>query len=99
MVNYRDMITVEAISRHCNISISYFSKIFKKETGLTLTQYVNDFRLHKAAEELFQSQNTVLEIAMQSGFQNLSYFIRMFKKEFGVTPGEYRKKGVDKRIL
>lgn len=99
VVNYRDMITVEAISRHCNISISYFSKIFKKETGLTLTQYVNDFRLHKAAEELFQSQNTVLEIVMQSGFQNLSYFIRMFKKEFGVTPGEYRKKGVDKRIL
>ena len=55
-------------------------------------EYVIQFRLRKAAELLQHSTLPVLEIATQSGFNNLSNFNRQFKKYYQITPSQYRKK-------
>lgn len=89
--NFREPLSINDVASHCGISVSYFSKIFKKETGVTFTRYLNHCRLQKAAASLHSSQSSILEVALACGFQNFSYFIKMFRQEFGMTPGEYRK--------
>jgi AraC-like DNA-binding protein len=59
--------------------------------GTGFIQFLNDYRLEIAAKLLLSGDGTVLDAAMQSGFENLSYFTRSFKKKYGVTPGKYRK--------
>ena len=65
---------------------------FKKHLGVSCMEYVIQFRLRKAAELLQHSTLPVLEIATQSGFNNLSNFNRQFKKYYQITPSQYRKK-------
>ena len=65
---------------------------FKKHLGVSCIEYVIQFRLRKAAELLQHSTLPVLEIAAQSGFNNLTNFNRQYKKYYQLTPSQYRKK-------
>ncbi len=73
------------------MSLSAFCRLFKAETGLTLTAYLNNLRIGKARELLTRSRKSLLEIALASGFSNQFHFIRTFKKLTSMTPGVYRK--------
>ena len=53
-------------------------------------QYLNDYRLTMAGELLKMTEESVTQIALKCGFENLSYFNRLFRRKFGVTPGQYR---------
>lgn len=53
-------------------------------------EYINHYRLSRVAAALAQSDQPVMEAAMENGFHNISYFNKLFRKEFGVTPREYR---------
>ena len=66
-------------------------KFFKCHMGTGFIDYLNDYRLVMAERLLRSSDNSVLEIAVQSGFDNLSYFNRIFKRKYGTSPGKYRK--------
>ena len=59
--------------------------------NMTCVEYLNQYRLEIAAGELAESGESVTEIALNAGFNNLSYFNRVFKRSFGMTPREYRK--------
>ena len=74
------------------LSASRFMRIFREETGMSFVQYVNDYRLASAGEQLLSSSGTVTDIAFENGFENISYFIRLFQRKFGCPPSEYRKR-------
>ena len=66
---------------------------FKEATGRSFGGYLIEYRLEKAAYALRNSGDTVLEIAEQTGFENLSNFNRLFRKRFEMTPSAFRKGG------
>ncbi len=88
--NYQNPITIEEIAAHCFYSKSYFMKFFKETMGMGFIQYLNDYRLDIAAKLLLETSDNILDIAEQTGFDNLSYFNRCFKKKYGISPGKYR---------
>lgn len=90
--HYMDKITISDIAKEINLSDSHFMKYFKKTMGTTFITYLNDYRLTMTQRLLLSSDDSILEIAAETGFENLSYFNRIFKKRFGQTPSEYRKK-------
>ncbi|MDR2476950.1 MAG: helix-turn-helix domain-containing protein [Treponema sp.] len=75
-----------------NVSEDYLTRIFHREMGLPLWDYLNRYRIFLAAELLRRTDNTIQEIASRTGFQDQSYFCRVFKKIYGLPPGHLRKK-------
>ena len=66
--------------------------LFKKETGLTFTNYVNEIRVEKSKRQLLKDNRSILDIALSVGFTNQNYFAITFKKHTEMTPMEFRKK-------
>ena len=64
----------------------------KEMTGTSFMEYLIEYRLGKAAQELKLTNDTILEISGRTGFDNISNFNRLFKKRLGVTPSEFRRK-------
>lgn len=89
--NYRHNISIEEIAQVCYYSKSHFMKFFKESMGMSFTHYVNDYRLGIASQRLLTSEDSVLEVAEKTGFDNLSYFTRLFKRKYKMTPGQFRK--------
>lgn len=89
-IHYQEPIRIKDIAAFCDYSESHFMKYFKNATGMSFIEYLNGYRLSMASRLLLASDAPVINIAQESGFQNLSYFNRMFKKKFGITPSAYR---------
>ncbi|MBQ8638342.1 MAG: helix-turn-helix domain-containing protein [Lachnospiraceae bacterium] len=90
--HYDEPIRLQTLADLVNMNSQYFCRYFKKKIGRTITEYVNDIRLHRAADELLSTEKKVITIAQDCGFDNIGYFIRKFRAFAGVTPGEYRKR-------
>ncbi len=89
--NYQNPISLNDAADYVNKSPGYLSNKFKKEAGVSFTQYVTDYRILKAKELLISTNMKVKEIAVYVGFQDEQYFSLVFKKECGLTAGGYRK--------
>ena len=90
--HYAEELRVADAAGVCSFSSSHFMRWFRQMTGQSFIAFLNAYRLNTAAEALHTTDETVLTIASQCGFENLSYFNRAFKAHFGTTPREYRKK-------
>lgn len=90
--NCSESITLNNMSSLCNISSSYFSKLFKREIRENFSNYVNKVRIKKAKELLQNSDIPVINISIDLGFEDCGYFIKVFKNIEGVTPAMYRKR-------
>lgn len=90
-MHLQDSLTLTSISDAINLSPSYLSYLFKKETGLSTRQYILKKRINAAKTLLLYSDMTSSEIAEYFNFASQSYFISCFKKETGKTPSEYKK--------
>lgn len=77
-----------------HLSKSYVSKIFKIETGSSITDYLTARRIKHACHLLQMTDHTLQHVAEQIGLLNVSYFIQLFKKETGITPHQYRIKSI-----
>ncbi|HYH04211.1 MAG TPA: response regulator [Bacillota bacterium] len=89
--NYTREISLAEIAKQVNLSESYFSYLFKKETGDGLANYISHLRLTMGKKLLKNTTLSICEIAEKIGFNNVYYFSGTFKKVFGVSPKEYQK--------
>lgn len=89
--NYNETITMEQMASLCNVSSSYFSKLFKREINDSFPNYVNEIKVEKAKQILLESDTPIITMALDLGFSDSGYFIRVFKNLEGVTPAVYRK--------
>ncbi|MCE9588268.1 MAG: AraC family transcriptional regulator [Verrucomicrobia bacterium] len=78
-------------ARFANLTPSSFARFFRKTTGKTFVDFRNGCRIGKACQRLVESDQSILEIALASGFGNLPNFNRQFRKSTGMTPRDYRK--------
>lgn len=70
---------------------NYLSKLFNKETGITIRDYINQLRIDEAKRQLNATSKAISTIAMDVGFENVSYFSTVFKKYCGCNPDAWRK--------
>lgn len=89
--NYQEPIKIEDMANDVHLSQSYFSRLFKRATGRTVTEYLIKHRLRIAKELLAGTNNSLGEIAQTAGFCTQSYFSKMFRQLEGITPLEYRR--------
>lgn len=89
--NYSKPLTVDDLANNAGFSKSRFMTIFKEYTNTTCKKFINTYRLESSLKMLRDTDNTVLNIAIASGYNNISLYNREFKKAYGVTPLEYRK--------
>jgi len=73
------------------LNTSYLSSLFKKETGMTLTDYVNQHRINSAKRLLKSTTLSIQAVATSVGISDIHYFTRLFRREVGCSPREYRK--------
>lgn len=73
------------------VNSSYLSSLFKKETGVTLTEYVNKKRVERAKELLLSTNLQIQHISQRCGILDVNYFTKTFKKHTGLTPKKYRE--------
>ncbi len=89
---YQDeTLSIKDISEHVFLSSSYICTIFKNETGLTLNQYLTDFRIDKAKKLLTDPRYKITDISARVGYSDGNYFGKTFKKLVGMSPSEYRE--------
>lgn len=89
--NFRSPITLEEICAAVGYNKYGICHCFKSVTGATVFDYINFLRVRLAVEKLKQKENSILEIAADSGFSSPTYFNRVFKRFFGCSPSVYRK--------
>ena len=89
--NYRRRITLEDIAGAAHVSKTECNRCFKNNLDVTPMQYLNEYRIEIAARLLGSSSESIRNIAVQCGFDDLSYFAKIFRSVKGVTPSQYRK--------
>ncbi len=88
--NSTRIIDLETIASLIHLSPSAFCKFFKRATGKTFSDYVNDIRIGNACHVLTESDKAIGEVAYETGFESLTYFNRVFLKKKGITPRGFR---------
>lgn len=86
----------EEIAGMVHLSPGYLSRIFKKETGVALSDYITNKRIVMAKQLLTKTNLSITAIAEQVGLSYSSYFTRLFKEKVGITPQEYRQNSKSK---
>ena len=93
-LNISGDLSLTRLAEEQSINASYLSSLFKKETGRTLTDFINERRVHAAARLLRNTKLQIQTVAQHCGIADVNYFSKIFKKYTGKTPGEYRKEQI-----
>lgn len=89
--HYSDpQISISRVAAELDISESYLSRVFKKETDYTFNAYLTNYRIHVALRLLKDYRVKVYEVAQQVGYLDTTYFSTLFKKYTGLTPSDYQ---------
>lgn len=88
-------IKLSQVAKTFHYNEQYLGRLFIKCTGYTFNEFVNLLRISKASTILKTTKKSIVDIALDVGFNNVTYFNRLFKKKFDCTPTQYRKKATD----
>lgn len=90
--HYHANITLSDVAEHVHMSKSYFSLIFREETGINFVEYLTNYRMESAKRLLQEEEKKIYEVATSVGYESERYFSQVFKSKLGMTPTEYRRK-------
>lgn len=90
-IHLHEKLTLEIVAEAAGLSPCHLSRVFKKEVGMSIVDYVQKERIEAAKHMLLNSDETLAAISQYLYFSTQSYFIRIFKKYTGMTPGKYRR--------
>jgi len=94
--NYGDEdLSLDRICEILGVSNSYFSSVFKKETGNSFIRYLTDYRMERASQQLIGTNEKSYIIAKNVGYTDPNYFSYVFKRKFGVSPSKYRREHIE----
>lgn len=93
--HYAESLYLHEIAAHIGFTPTYFSSLFRKTTGETLTLYVQRVRIEEAKFRLSSTSAKIADIAYEVGFSSHTHFNRVFSKLVGCSPSRYRRRGVD----
>lgn len=85
-------LSIKTLSDALFLTPNYLSLQFKKETGLTINQYITEYRMERAKELLRDRKRKLYDVALSVGFQDANYFTKSFKKVTGLTPSDFKEK-------
>lgn len=88
--NFSDNITLNDVANHVHLNPAYFSTIFKQSTGSSFKEYLNMVRIEESKRLLANTDYSIIDISVATGFEDQSYFSKVFKKYTGLTPKQYR---------
>jgi len=94
--NFQKKFVLDDLCNYVNLSRSACCRYFRKMMNMTISEYILEYRLSQAIFLLNNTDKSITEIALQTGFSTTSYFISIFKKKMLLTPYEYKvrhKKG------
>lgn len=89
--HFQEPLKLEEVSRVIGFNATYFSTVFKKETGKSFLDYLTEVRMNKAKQLLCRGDLSVNDVAEEVGYQDLKYFSKLFKKAAGISPSDYKK--------
>lgn len=89
--NFQNHITLDEIADEVSMTVPAFCRYFKKATGKTFTQLVNEYRVVHATKLLNESQKSIADICFECGFNNFSHFNKQFNEITGKSASNYRK--------
>lgn len=89
-------ISLDVVCSILGVSNSYFSSVFKKETGKSFISYLTDYRMDIAEELILSGETKSYKVAEKVGYLDANYFSYVFKKRFGVSPSKYRARNLQK---
>ena len=91
--HYRENISLDDVLKITSYSKSHFIRLFKKNMGMNLTDYINKYRIEKSCLDLIYTSKNVTEIATENGFNTVQYFSKTFKSYMKCTPKQDQRNG------
>lgn len=88
----KERITIRDLSEHTGLSANYLSRVFKKNLGVSISDYIREQKIEKATHLLRYSDHSIVEISNYLAFSSQSHFIQIFESYTGLTPKKYRDK-------
>ena len=89
--NYRRQISLREVAEAVHMSEGHLCRLFRSVTGMTLTDYLNLYRISVSADLLIQNRYSISEVAGMTGFNNISYFNKIFRRYMHMTPTQFRR--------
>lgn len=89
--NINRNVSIEELSTKFYFNRYYIMKLFKKEIGVTINNYINNVRIYNSMKEIKDTDDSFMRVALNNGFNSLEYFSETFKNIIGVSPRTYKK--------
>lgn len=87
--NFSRNLTLDEVADHVHLNPAYFSTLFKQSTGSSFKEYLNMVRIEESKRLLSNTDYSIIDISLATGFEDQSYFSKVFKKYTGLTPKQY----------